>query len=336
MRKGGWNRREFLGAGAAILGGGLLRGFFPATAPFVQDASSRDLSFILNRAAEYCDRLSHAVLNFVCRERIEEWYYLATGPIERWAGRNILDRRRAAHSYLYDYQLILPRTGGVRETRTLLREDGKDVLVREAPLKTHVFDYAFIVMGPLGLLSRANQPAYEFKIAGEEKIGGEPALIVEAVPKPGLIVDHLFGRIWLRVRDAGILKIQWNPASIKNYAKVEEIGRNFKMEPALQLTSAYSLEHNGLRFPGRYEVKEIYRRKGGAVFQRSEIGVVFEDYKFFTVETDVIYKGADRLSAPSRGGSWGPRRPAWLFWEPASAPPARRKTGPSARTPPRP
>jgi len=294
MIGGRGNFRRFNGAGGILLGLGLILGIFSANARTTQDASSRDLSFILNRAAEYCDKLSRSVLNFVCRERIEEWYYLATGPIERWAGRNILDRRRAAHSYLYGYQLILPRTGGIRETRTLLREDGTDVFVQDAPLKTHFFDYAFIVMGPLGLLSRANQPAYEFKIAGEEKIGGEPALIVEAVPKPGMIVDHLFGRIWLRVRDAGILKIQWNPASLRNYAKVEEIGRNFKMEPALQLTSAYSFERNGLRFPGRYEVKEIYRRKGGAVFQRSEIAVVFEDYKFFMVETDVIYKGADR------------------------------------------
>jgi len=266
-------------------------GFAPANVRLKPESVAQDLPAILERAAEYCDKLSRSVLNFVCRERIEEWFYLAEGPVDRWAGRNFLDRRRASNALVYDYQLVRDRSGAIQETRTLLRENKKDVQVPGAPLKTHVFDYANVVMGPLGLLSRTNQPLHDYKIVGEEKIGGEPAVIIEAVPKPDLIVDHLFGRIWMRRKDAAIVKIEWNPASVGNYAKVEEIGRRFKMSPALLLTSEYAFEHNGIRFPNRYAIKENYFRKGGARFQRSETTVLYDRYKFFTVETEIVYRG---------------------------------------------
>ena len=164
----------------------------------------------------------------------------------------------------------------------------------QKPMTVELIDYAYVVMGPLGLLSRSNQTVHEYRIVGEEKIEGEPAVVLEAVPKPGIIVDHLFGRIWVRRKDAGILKIQWNPASVGNYAKVEEIGRRFKMTPALLLNSEYAFEHNGIRFPSRYSVKEIYARKNGARYQRSETEVIYDRYKFFTVETEVIYRGSNR------------------------------------------
>lgn len=258
------------------------------------EAAGRDLPSILERAAEYCDRLSRAVLNFVCRERVEEWFYLATQPIDRWAGRSFLDRRRASYSWIFDYQLIREPSGEIRETRALLKKNGKDVLVPDAPLDTHVFSYAHVVMGPLGLLSRTNQALHDYTFVGEDKIGREPAVIIEAVPKPGVTVDHLFGKIWVRSTDAGILKIQWNPKSIGNYAQVEEIGRGFKMTPAVLLTSEYAFEKNGIRFPSRYSIKELYVRPNGARYQRSETDVKYDRYKFFMVETAVIYKESSR------------------------------------------
>jgi len=295
--------QRFFLAAAVVLGAALMLSSLPAGVLFESperirlrssEAAGQDLPSILDRAAEYCDKLSRSALNFVCRERIDEWFYLADGPIDRWAGRNFLDRRRATTAYVYDYQLIRDRGGEIRETRTLLKENGKDVRIPDASLKVHVFDYAYVVMGPLGLLSRSNQTVHEYRIVGEEKIEGEPAVVLEAVPKPGIIVDHLFGRIWVRRKDAGILKIQWNPASVGNYAKVEEIGRRFKMTPALLLNSEYAFEHNGIRFPSRYSVKEIYARKNGARYQRSETEVIYDRYKFFTVETEVIYRGSNR------------------------------------------
>ncbi len=248
------------------------------------------LEAALTRAADYCDRLDRSVMNFVCRERIEEWYRPSAGLVVSHMRKTLVLGERVDHDYAYDYQLVRARQGHITESRTLLKEDGKDVRVPDAPLKTHSFSHAKVVMGPLGLLSRENQTRHDYRIATEEKVRGEEALVVEAVPKPGFDSPHLFGRLWLRKRDAGILKIEWEPASIGNYELVRKTADSLGLNPALVIVSEYALEKNGIRFPSRYTVKEIYRRgTGGAKYQISEVDVVYDQYKFFTVETDVKY-----------------------------------------------
>jgi hypothetical protein len=256
-----------------------------------QGAGASELKLTLDRAAEYCDKLNRSVLNFVCRERIEEWFRLAVPPGTFSQGmRVIFLRGRETYEYVYDYQLVRDREGSIRETRTLLKENKKDVQVPDAPLKTHSFSHTKVVMGPLGVLSRESQADHDYRIVREEKIRGEEALVVEAVPKPGVRLQHLFGTIWLRKKDAGILKIEWNPSSIQNYKGVEETAQQLGLIPSLLVMSEYAFEKNGIRFPSRYTLKEIYRRgKSGARYQRSETDVVYDEYKFFTVETDVKF-----------------------------------------------
>jgi hypothetical protein len=258
-----------------------------------------DLSSYLGRAADYCDRLSGAVLNFVCRERIEEWFYTQKpadlSSIARLSGMEFIDPgmvfidHKEKYKYVYDYQLVRDRAGHIRESRILLEEHGKKVKIPDAPLKTHMFNYAYVVMGPLGLLSRNHQPDFEYRITGEEKVAGEPAVIIEARPKSGVHLDYLFGTIWLRKRDANVLKIQWNPSSIENYEALENEARQFKRKPEIVMTSEYAFEKNGIRFPSRYTVKENYVGKHGGHFRRSETDVSYDQYKFFTVETEVKF-----------------------------------------------
>ena len=250
--------------------------------------SESGLSSLKSQAADYCDSLSHAVLDFVCRERIEEWFYGEPQDINLLSGIFFLDNRIGRYKYIYDYQLIRDRTGHIRENRTLLQEEGKKVELRDAPLNTHVIKYAYVVMGPLGLLSRSHQADFDYKITREEKLAGEPTVVIEAIPKPGVHPDYLYGTIWLRKSDAGILKVQWNPASMENYASVEDVGRKLRMKPDILMTSEYAFEKNGIRFPSRYNVKERYLGYRGR-FERSETDVIYDQYKFFTVETEVKY-----------------------------------------------
>ena len=263
----------------------------PAEIPQTASATAEpDLASLLNRAAEYCDKLSRAVLDFVCREKVEEWFYGEGQNINvQLSGMVFVDNGLEKHKYIYDYQLVHDRAGRLRENRTLVQEQGKKVELRDAPLKTHIFKYAYVVMGPLGLLSRNHQADFDYKIAREEKLAGEPSVVIEAVPKPGVHPDCLFGTIWLRKRDAGILKIQWNPASMENYASVEDVGRKLRLKPDILMISEYAFETNGIRFPSRYTVKEDYRGKHGGLFEHSETVVTYDRYKFFTVETDVKF-----------------------------------------------
>lgn len=257
----------------------------------LQPAPPPDLRSLLAAAAAYCDRLSRSVLDFVCRERVEEWFYPEVAPAKAWdrkARRSVVVGRRVTHDYLYDYQLVRDRKGSVRESRTLLEEDGKEVRVPDALLKTRLFWHARVVMGPLGLLSRERQAEHDFRIVRETKEDGERVVVIEAVPKPGVAADHLVGTVWLRSGDAAILRIEWDPSSIDDYAGVEAAAERFQMTPRVVLTSEYALEKNGIRFPRRYTVKETYVR-GGRRFQRSQIDVRYDRYKFFTVETLVIF-----------------------------------------------
>ena len=251
-------------------------------------SSSSDLGRLLDSAAAYCDRLSRSVLDFVCRERISEWSYPEASLIRYRMTDYIRRGPKETKAYLYDFQLVRDRAGSIRESRTLLKENRKDVRVPDAPLKTRFFWHAKIVMGPLGLLSRDRQAEHDFRILREEQAKGERIVVVEAVPKPGIAADHLVGTIWLRSRDAGILKIEWDPSSIDNFGGVMETAGRFHMTPRIVLTSEYGIEKNGIRFPSRYAVRETYAR-GGRRFHRSETEVVYDEYKFFTVETEVVY-----------------------------------------------
>jgi len=260
----------------------------PASLPASQ------LESVLARAADYCDRLSRSVLNFVCKERVEEWFRPDFHPRVSRMGKQtfVYLGRTEKHRFLYDFQLIRDGEGYIKESRTLLREDKKDVHIADSPLKTRSFTHAKIVMGPLGILRREIQTEHEYKIVKEEKVLGAEALVIEAVPKAGFKQQHLFGTIWLRKTDASILKIQWNPASIGNYLLVAEMAQRLGMNPDILLTTEYAFEKNGVRFPSRYTAKEIYRRgKSGGRYQIAEVDVIYDEYQFFTVETRVDIKG---------------------------------------------
>lgn len=252
-------------------------------------AAQEEISSLLGRAAGYCDKLSRAVLNFVCRERIDEWFYVEEEAYNVSFDIFFIDHHEKKFKSVYDYQLVRDRAGHIQETRTLIEEQGKKTNIPNAPLKTHIFKHAYVVMGPLGLVGREHQANFDYRIVRQEKVGGELAVVLEAFPKPGFRPDYLFGTVWLRKRDASVLKIQWSPSSIENYEAVVGEAQKLGRKPDILMTSEYALETKGIRFPSRYAVRENYLGKHGGHFTRSETVVIYNEYKFFTVETDVMF-----------------------------------------------
>jgi hypothetical protein len=55
-------------------------------------------------------------------------------------------------------------------------------------------------------------------------------------------------------------------------------------------TATYDIVKNGIRFPGAQSIKEIYATKNGKEHTKYEAEYIYDQYKFFTVETDVIFK----------------------------------------------
>jgi len=105
------------------------------------------LNALLAKAAEYCRKLESAAFDFVCREEIAESVNPSldagpksppprsggapyTGPTISIGWMNKIKRR-----FVYDYQCV--RAGGaIRETRTLLEENGKKKVLPNAELAT--------------------------------------------------------------------------------------------------------------------------------------------------------------------------------------------------------
>ena len=274
--------------------------------------SPADLANILELCAAYCDRLSSAVLDFVCLEQIEEMVAtlaVSTEDIDKARFENpgnlvgiakssdpgqvtsaVRVKRRVRSQFVYDFQLIKDKLGQIIETRTLIKENGRTVLEKNAFLKTHTFRYTFIVMGPATLLGRDRQGLYDFKIIKETMLGKDRAVIIQADPKPGSHGGVLSGKIWVRKSDAGVLRIEWVPESIGNYKEILDLAKQIGAKPLLTLATEFAFEQNGIRFPSLYTIEETYLFETGSPLVRSRTKVTQRDYKFFRVETETTIR----------------------------------------------
>lgn len=252
-----------------------------------QDDSLREL---LAKAAATCRRLEAASLDFVCREKIDEriYYYLFPDEPDVRTGRteNSLQPEYRLNSLVYDYQL--KRFGdGRSETRTLLWENGREVVEPQAELKTKTFQHRFVVFGPTGLIGEAAQERYVYRRLGDESVEGENCAVLEAKPRPGLSVERLDGKIWISPRDGGIRRIRWRPESVGNFEFILRVAERLGAKPRLTFVSEYGQEYRGLRFPSLASLKVEYVQPGAGRILFSEFEVKYTDYRFFTVETEV-------------------------------------------------
>lgn len=236
-----------------------------------------ELEEFLEKSVAYCKKLADVVLDIVCLEKIDETiqsrYFVGTSKINK---------------YVYDYQLIRKKRR-ITEQRILIEENGKDRNERNAELKTK-FQHEYMILGPYGLLSKEKQPYQNYRIVGKKKLWGKEAVIIEAVPRPGVTLDHSWGKIWVSKDDYSILKIEWDQRSIKGIGLLPE---NIE----IYMATEYKFEKNGIRFPSQFtlEENEVSHRKYVVgrkhKFRMTEIMVTYKDYKFFTVETETKIKG---------------------------------------------
>jgi hypothetical protein len=247
-----------------------------------------ELKTILFKAGEYCRRLKGVALHFVCLEEVQERIfkpYRTRSPQGIRSGWGRIESRK----FVYDYQLIR-KNEKIEETRILIKRGRKSVQEEGARLETQRFVYKYVIFGPTGLLSFDLQKKYIYSIEKDTGLWDLPVLVVRAVPKKPQEADCLFGQAWICKDDGSILKIEWEGASIEGFEDMKKVARDFKADPRLRFYSEYRFEKNGIRFPSRYVMKELYYRpKMAQTLEKSELLVAYKDYKFFTVETEVIH-----------------------------------------------
>ena len=269
-----------------------------ANSPVSSPGSAQELplSTILNRALRYCRRLENAALDFVCLEEISEKIDLSRDaedeiyvPLNRGIKTQIrVAKRKQENTYLYDFQFT--RKGELkRENRNLLEKNGKPIKEKDAPLETTVVEVHNVLFGPLGLLSENWQGYHDYQLVAEEDAHGEKVAVVDVTPKGTLSGAHGYGRVWIKEADGSVLKIEWRPESIPGLEILQERAKRYHSELAVSLITEYDFEQNGIRFPSQDYSEEAYLKPDGKKFIRSRTSVVYKDYKFFTVETDIKY-----------------------------------------------
>ncbi len=259
-------------------------------------AEKQRLLDILKKTGEYCEGVKKAVFNFVCHESIVENVYLydKRSVYKRMEGASLpvlltelKQKKNKQKTYLYDYQLIKKEKDPV-EKRILLKEDGKKKHQENAELKLQRILVKYVVYGPVGFLSQYWQNHFSYEITGEDTVEGRKTLIISASPSSIREDNYSFGRIWVDGENYSILKIEWDQRSIKGFEdKVDSRAGDLKR--IIAWGAVYGVEKKGIRFPSRQYIEEKLVTISGTKYTKYKVEVVYDNYKFFTVETEIKY-----------------------------------------------
>jgi len=266
--------------------------------PKYYQTDQANLNQIMKKVAEYCERVKSIALFYVCKENIKDkrkFYRVSnTLRIKPYGSPEfILDlktlrlRRTRNISYLYDYQLI-NKEQKLQEQRTLLKKNNRKKIIENAKLEAR-FNAKYLVYGPVGFLSRYWQNYFNYEITGRESLGKIQAVIIRATPKPNNKENWNFAKIWINEKDSSILQIEWESESFYDFdgKNIASMSGEFRTVTMWRVT--YGIKKNGVRFPSRQHIQEFLVSESGKRYLRNEIVTIFNDYKFFIVETEVKY-----------------------------------------------
>lgn len=249
------------------------------------------LALILKKSADYCERLARATLNFVCHERVKENinYYKDIFHSDYYNPRiKTVRSSQKVNTYLYDYQLI-KKGDSIKERRILLEENGQKKHKENASLKTKRFFTERSVCAPIGLLNKYWQNFYNYKIIKEEHLNGKETIVIEAKPKSPMKEKPNYGKIWVDKEDFSILKIEFSQKSLAKFKELKRMARRYMLRPQLIDTHYFEIEKKGIRFPSKVHFEEAYFTKYQERLIFSETTFTYDDYKFFTVEVEIVY-----------------------------------------------
>jgi len=249
------------------------------------------LKKILKETAAYCDRIKNLALYYICKEKITTKENIfsrttsATGLLRE--ERHFQIRKIERQDYVYDYQLV-KKSGKLAEKRILLEENGKKRNIKNAELKNIKYVSKYLVFGPVGFLSYYWQNFFNYEITGDDYVKGEKAIIISARPIKAMDENYNIGKIWVNADNYQILRIEWEPASIKDYVEEEITTYLGEFKQKVVWIVDYNVEKNGVRFPGQQYIQELFFNENhGYKAVKREISFRYDEYKFFIVETEV-------------------------------------------------
>jgi hypothetical protein len=257
-----------------------------------RSAGIQTLDTILEKTADYCERVKDIALFYVYKEKVEdERYFFSNRNLLKFSEASsdeIEPRRMRKKTYTYDYQLI-KKEKEPREKRILLEEDGKEKYEENVEFRPVKYFGKYLVYGAVGFLSRQWQPRFEYKIVGQDVVEGKKTIVIESFPKEEREENCNYGRIWVDEKDSSILKIEYDPRSIKGFEDEMSKSPVDELRRTVVWYIFYGIEKHGVRFPSQQLIQEFYVNGEGERILLEKISFNYEDYKFFVVETEVKY-----------------------------------------------
>ena len=257
-----------------------------------------EMTAILQNCAEYCRKLANSALYFICEEKANENIYrLSSGGYSILSEDGGTTYTPSMHygvkknSYLYDYQLI-KKGEAIEEKRTPLEINGKKQGPENAAPPTQRFSSHRAVFGPVGLLGREWHAFYNYVLLKRERVLGRDAYVIKATPKIVIEGKPIYGKIWVDAEDFSVLKIEVEDQSLVGFEKIAEDAKKEGLKPVFTTVHEFAVVKNGLRFPSRTVFEEKYTALKNSFTGRSQskTEINYGNYRFFTVETEVIFK----------------------------------------------
>jgi hypothetical protein len=255
-------------------------------------ADQKTLDAILEKTAAYCERVKDIALFYVCKEKVEdERYFFSNRNLLKFSvslSDEIEPGRMRKKTYTYDYQLV-KKEKELREKRILLEEDGEEKYEENVEFRPVKYYGKYLVYGAVGFLSRQWQPRFKYRIVGQEVVEGKKTIVIESSPREEREENCNYGRIWVDEEDSSILKIEYDPRSLKDFEDEMSKSPVDGLKRTVVWFISYGIEKHGVRFPSQQLIQEFYINDEGERILLEKISFSYEDYKFFVVETEVKY-----------------------------------------------
>jgi hypothetical protein len=238
---------------------------------------------ILQRLAMTAARYREFALKFTCREKMR-WF-----PFEK--------HDAAEFGYVFEFD----KGYGFSDYRTIPNRASRGkVPPQDFPERLGVPAYLGSPYLWIFIFREERQPRHRYRILGDEMVDGRPAIMIHFEPRPPVEarVNDWFGTAWVDPDKALLLKVEaYTPADWAELSKLKEhLARDTEQGgfyDVQRVTTIFSVEKNGMRFPGKVELRNERHRlvkQDGRWSTRTSVKLrvdqEYTGYAFFGVETN--------------------------------------------------
>lgn len=260
------------------------------------DKKKGRLGALLEKAADYCEKLKRVTFYFTCKEEISDIYVLKGVEVKN-------------DFYRHDYQILMDETGRMFERRENVEEETtakkgkkKKKKKKEGDLVLTNFFSHYPFLMPATLLSRESQEKFHYQLLAKENVGNRETFKISVEPKEKAkgVVNH--GVVWVDVTDGSVLKIELDPRALSGIRTLQLMARRKGAKLKVTDIHWFEEEKKQIRFPSKTEISEVKLAVPGSEgrqlqeVEHSRTIFAYKDYRFFKVNVNVVDEADQKVA----------------------------------------